>query len=445
MVAAPFSRISILARSVKCVPIVQPGGSLSVWPITFGSRSGARVSAMTARFDTVADAQRLARRRLPSSVYRALLAGSERGVSYADNTAAFAELGFPGRVTGSATTGPATTGLAATGLATTVLGQPIALPVLMSPTGVQAVHPDGEVAVARAAAARGTALGLSSFASSPLEEVVVANPQTFFQICWSGSKDSMLHTLDRARSAGAVGLIITLDWSFSNGRDWGSPSIPERVDLAAMIRFAPEVLRHPGWLLRHLGRGRLPDLTVPNLAEPGGGPPPTFFAAYRTWQQTPPPSWDDVRWLGEQWGGPFLLKGICRVDDARRAVQTGAAGISVSNHGGNNLDGTPAPIRSLPAVADAVGGQVEVLLDGGIRHGRDVVAALALGARAVLIGRAYLWGLAAGGQAGVERVIDLLRDGIESTLAQLGHDSIHELTPDDVLVPPGFTRSLGVG
>ncbi len=130
------------------------------------------------------------------------------------------------------------------------------------------------------------------------------------------------------------------------------------------------------------------------------GTAPTFFGAYGEWMQTPPPSWDDVAWLREQWAAPFLLKGVSRVDDARRAVDAGVSAISVSNHGGNNVDGTPATIRVLPAVAAAVGGQIEVLLDGGVRRGSDVVKALALGARAVMIGRAYLWGLAAGGQAG---------------------------------------------
>lgn len=135
-----------------------------------------------------------------------------------------------------------------------------------------------------------------------------------------------------------------------------------------------------------------------------------------------------------------MLKGVYRADDARRAVDAGFTAISVSNHGGNNLDGTPAAIRALPAVAEAVGHQVEVLLDGGIRRGGDVVKALALGARAVLIGRAYLWGLAAGGQAGVENVLDILRNGIDSTLMGLGRAGIHDLTPDDVLVPEGFSR-----
>ena len=138
---------------------------------------------------------------------------------------------------------------------------------------------------------------------------------------------------------------------------------------------------------------------------------------------TPPPTWDDLAWLREQWGGPFMLKGVIRVDDARRAVDIGATAISVSNHGGNNLDGTPATIRALPAIAEAVGDQIEIVLDGGIRRGSDVVKALALGARAVMIGRAYLWGLAANGQAGVENVLDILRGGIDSALLGLGQGS----------------------
>jgi isopentenyl diphosphate isomerase/L-lactate dehydrogenase-like FMN-dependent dehydrogenase len=160
--------------------------------------------------------------------------------------------------------------------------------------------------------------------------------------------------------------------------------------------------------------------------------------------QTPPPSWEDLAWLRSLWDGPFMVKGVCRVDDARRCAQiVGATAISVSNHGGNNLDGTPATIRALPAVAEAVGGDVEVLLDGGVRRGSDVVKALALGARAVMIGRAYLWGLAADGQAGVENVLDLLRMGIDSALLGLGRASIHDLSPDDLLIPDGFERRLG--
>ncbi len=390
--------------------------------------------ARTGWFETVAEAQRRAKKRLPPSVYAALVAGSERGVTVDDNTGAFGELGFAPHVAGLK---------GERDLSTTVLGQPIALPVIISPTGVQAVHPDGEVAVARAAAARGTALGLSSFASKPVEEVVAANPHTFFQMYWAGSRERMVAAVARAKAAGAVGLIVTLDWSFSQGRDWGSPAIPERMDLKAMVRFAPEGLRRPRWLIEFARTGKIPDLSTPNMASPEGVAP-TFFGAYGEWMQTPLPTWQDVAWLREQWGGPFMLKGVMRVDDAKRAVDAGVTAISVSNHGGNNLDGTPASIRALPVVADAVGDQVEVLLDGGIRRGSDVVKAIALGARAVMIGRAYLWGLSANGQAGVENVLDILRSGIDSAVLGLGYASIHELTPDDVVVPPGFIRALGV-
>ena len=176
----------------------------------------------------------------------------------------------------------------------------------------------------------------------------------------------------------------------------------------------------------------------------GTAPAPTFFGAYGEWMQTPLPSWADIAWLREQWGGPFLLKGVMRVDDAQRAVDAGVTAISVSNHGGNNLDGTPAPIRALPAIAEAVGSQIEIVLDGGIRRGSDVVKAVALGARAVMLGRAYLWGLAAGGQAGVENVLDILRGGIDSALLGLGLSSIQELRPADLVIPDGFRRDLGV-
>ncbi|MDO7868478.1 pre-mycofactocin synthase MftD [Nocardioides jiangxiensis] len=387
----------------------------------------------TTWFETVAEAQRRAKKRLPKSVYSALLAGSEKGVSYDDNTTAFGELGLA----------PHCAGLSAKrDLATTVMGEEISLPVICSPTGVQAVHPDGEVAIARAAAARGTITGLSSFASKPVEEVVAANPQTFFQIYWLGSRDAILQRLERAKAAGVRGLIVTTDWSFSMGRDWGSPSIPEKLDVKAMLQFAPETLARPRWLSRFARAGYIPDLTAPNLVEPGGKAP-TFFGAYYEWMQTPLPTWEDLAWLRSQWDGPVMLKGVCRVDDAKRAVDAGMTAISVSNHGGNNLDTTPAPIRVLPSIADAVGDQVEVVLDGGVRRGSDVVKAVALGARAVMIGRAYLWGLAANGQAGVENVLDILRGGMDSALLGMGKSSVQDLTPGDIVIPPGFTRTLG--
>ena len=384
-------------------------------------------------FETVAVAQRRAKRHLPASVYGALVAGAEAGLTIEDNVKAFREIGFSPHVAGL----PATREMA-----TTVMGQDISLPVIISPTGVQAVHPDGEVAVARAATARGTAMGLSSFASKPIEQVIAANPKLFFQMYWVGTRDDMAARMERAREAGAVGIIVTLDWSFSFGRDWGSPRIPQKMTLEELVRQVPAVIARPAYLYQWLRSGEIPDLTVPNLPV-AGAPAPTFFGAYGQWMQSTPPSWEDVAWLRNQWEGPFMLKGVTRIDDAKRAVDAGVSAISVSNHGGNNLDGTPATIRMLPDIAKAVGDQVEVLLDGGVRRGGDVVKALALGAKAVMIGRAYLWGLGANGQAGVENVLDLMRSGIDACLLGLGHSSISELTPDDLVIPPGFTRRLG--
>ena len=384
-------------------------------------------------FETIAIAQQRAKRRLPKSVYSALVAASEKGITVSDNVEAFGELGFAPHVVGAQEKRD---------LSTTVMGQDISMPVLISPTGVQAVDPDGEVAVARAAAARGTAMGLSSFASKPIEEVIAANSKLFFQLYWLGGRDAIAARVERARAAGAVGLIVTTDWSFSHGRDWGSPKIPEEMNLRTILRLSPEAAFKPRWFLKWAKTMRPPTLSVPNQAARGEAGPP-FFQAYGEWMGTPPPTWEDIAWLRELWGGPFMLKGVMRVDDAKRAVDAGVSAISVSNHGGNNLDGTPASIRALAPVVDAVGDQVEVLLDGGIRRGSDVVKAVALGARAVMIGRAYLWGLAANGQAGVENVLDVLRGGIDSALMGLGHASVHDLSREDILMPDGFTRTLG--
>ena len=381
-------------------------------------------------FETVAEAQRRAKKRLPRSVYMALVAGSEQGITLNDNVDAFAELGFRPHIADLSQTREQ---------ATTVLGQELSFPVIISPTGVQAVDPEGEVAVARAVAAAGTAIGLSSFASRSVEDVAAVNEKVFFQMYWVGTRDRILQRVERARKAGAKALIVTLDWSFATRRDWGSPAIPEKLDLKAMARFAPEAILRPRYLVDWLKSRKLPNLTCPNLAGPGEELP-TFFGAYGEWMGTPLPTWEDVRWLREEWGGPFAVKGIMHPDDARRAIDVGATAISVSNHGGNNLDGTPGSIRALPGVVDAVGDQIEVLLDGGIRRGGDVVKALAFGAKAVMIGRAYLWGMAAGGEAGVANVLQILRSGIDEALLGLGRSSIHELVRADLIIPPDFTR-----
>src|SRR5579864_3960704 len=203
-------------------------------------------------FETVEEARRRARRHLPRSVYLSLVAGAEQGITLRDNVAAFSELRF---------TPPHVADLPPVReMATSVLGQEISLPVIASPTGVQAVHPRGRGGRGAGAAEAGTAVGLSSFASMPVEDVAAANPKMFFQIYWSGSKDTILQRAERARQAGAKALIVTLDWSFSSGRDWGSPSVPERLDLRTLVRFAPEGVVRPGYVSRWLRAGGLPHL-----------------------------------------------------------------------------------------------------------------------------------------------------------------------------------------
>jgi heme/flavin dehydrogenase (mycofactocin system) len=383
-------------------------------------------------FESIEEARRRATKRLPKSVYMALWAGAEQGLTLADNVAAFGEIGFQPRIGDLPRE---------RSQATNVMGQDISLPVIISPTGVQAVNPEGEVAVARAAASEGTAMGLSSFASRSVEDVVAANPKTLFQTYWCGDRDSILARAERAKKAGAQGLIVTLDWTFAHRRDWGSPPIPEKLDFKAMLKFAPEAVIRPGYLLRWARSGKLPDLTVPNMVLEGEEPT-GFFNVYGQWMFTPQPTWEDLRWLRESWDGPFMIKGIMHPDDARRAVDIGATAISVSNHGGNNLDSTPASVRALPNVVDAVGDQIEVVLDGGIRRGSDVVKAVALGAKAVMIGRAYLWGMAANGEAGVVNVLQILRGGIDEALLGMSKASIHELSRKDLIMPPDFSRTL---
>lgn len=384
-------------------------------------------------FETVAVAQKRAKRRVPSSVYNAIIGGAEKGLSLHSNQSVFDELGFAPHVAGLH---------AERSMETRVMGLALSMPLIVSPTGVQAVHPDGELAVARAATNRGIPMGLSSFGSKSIEEVCEANDQTLFQMYWSGGRKVMVQRLERAKAAGAKGIILTLDWTFSNGRDWGSPFIPEKIDLKSAIKLAPQALSRPAWFASYLRQGFIPDLSTPNMAAPGEKPP-TFFGAYYEWMQMPPPSWDDIAWLRAQWEGPFMVKGVCRVDDAKRVRDAGCSALSVSNHGGNNLDGTPSPIRVLPSIVDAVGDEIEVVLDGGVRRGSDVVKAVAFGAKAVMIGRAYLWGLAANGQAGVENVFDIFRGGIDACLLGLGKASIGELSADDIVVPKDFFLTLG--
>lgn len=384
--------------------------------------------------ETIEDARLRAKRFLPRQVYMALYAGSQAGVTFKENVAAFSDIylrtqvgGWPGNIDTSAR----------------ILSQDLSLPVILSPVGAQAIRPRAEVLAAQGAADMGTAMGLSSFATEPIEDVVAVNSRTFFQLFWVGSRDQIEHRLERAQTAGAAGLIVTLDWNFVDGRDWGSPFIPEKIDLKSALRYGPQAVLHPAWLFQYLRRGQLPQLGVPNLATPER-PHPTFMQAYVDWMGTPFPTWEDLAWVRSVWDGPLLIKGILRTEDARRAVDIGADAISVSNHGGNDVDTVPPTVAALPSVVRAVGGEVEVLLDGGVRRGSDVIKAMALGAKGVLIGRGYLWALAAKGRTGVWEALAVFKRGIESTIRALGIESVSQIGPQHVIVPRRFWETYGV-
>lgn len=383
--------------------------------------------------ESVAEAERRARKLLPKDVFTALRAGSDSGATLRANRTAFETVGLIPHVGVDLP--------AKLDLSSSFLGQNVDLPVVIAPAAASAMHPDGEVGVARAARRAGTAVGVANFASMPIEDITRANPDTFAHVYLSGDRDTIAGRLERYRRAGVKGLIFSMDLSAfrvaQQPRDWGSVEYPDGLDLAALVKYAPMAIGNPRWIARYIRRGTIPALNAPNMSGKDGVEP-TLVGALTEWMDHPEPTWGDVKWLAEQWGGPMLVKGLVTPDDARKAVDVGATAVGVSNHGGNNLDTTPSPLRFLPAVVDAVGDQVEITFDSGIRRGTDVVKALALGAKTVLIGRPWFYGLAADGERGVHEVLETFRIGIERALIGLGKGSIHELTPDDVVAPEGF-------
>lgn len=377
------------------------------------------------KFNNLAEAERLAERKLPRAVWLAVKAGNEQGWTLDDNIRAFNELGFSPTIFDRPSS---------IDMKTSVLGIDVDFPVLVSPVGAQAIHPDGEVGVARAAARAGTAMGLSSWASDSVVDVTRANPNTIFQLYWVGTRDEIEARVEAARKAGAKALIVTLDWSFTPRRDWGvPPAPPSDMSMRTMATLAPYAVSRPVWLANYLRQGRIPDLKVPNLFELDGSVP-YFGKAWADFENTTAPTWDDVKWLRDLWGGPFMVKGINTLRDAKMAVDLGANAISVSNHGGNNIDGSPSPLRYLPKIVEAVSPEVDVMMDGGIRRGSDVVKALALGAKAVFIGRAFLYGLAVNGEEGVHQVLQILRNGIHETMFGIGATQLSDIHREHLMV-----------
>jgi pre-mycofactocin synthase len=357
-----------------------------------------------------------AKRRLPPSVYGYVDGGKE-----AESTAIANEIAFS-RVLFSPKIG---TGITSPDISTTVLGQKLSMPVIIAPTGfIRIVHSDGEMGVARAAASMGVPIALSNLCSVPLKVVCDSNPATWFQLYMLNGREGAQQAMDIAQQADCRVLIVTVDVAGVAPSDRSVRRLPSSLSLGAILKFLPEALLKPAWLAAYL-RGGL-SMHAPNAPRKPGGEQYTLAEIGKLIMSTPP-TWDDLAWVRRQWPGKLVLKGVLRADDAERAAALGADGISVSNHGAKVLDGTPAALAVLPEIVDAVGHKLDVLLDGGVRRGADVVRACALGARAVLIGRAYLWGLAAEGETGVRDILDLFRRGILATLADLGCPSVQAL------------------
>jgi isopentenyl diphosphate isomerase/L-lactate dehydrogenase-like FMN-dependent dehydrogenase len=373
------------------------------------------------------DLRRLAKRRLPRSVFDYLDGGAEAEITLADNCRAFRDVIF--RPRGAVSIGDCD-------LRTRVLGHELAFPAMLAPVGYsRLMHPEGEVAAARAAGLAGTGYILSTISGHKLENVKAATAgPAWYQLYLLGGREAAEGALDRARRAGFSALVITIDTPVAGMRERDPRNGMKELlgsSLFAKIPYVPAIVAHPGWLLSFFLDGGVPKLE--NVVLPGKGPMELLDVASALSRAVV--TWEDLRWIREVWSGPIVVKGLLTGDDGRRAVDHGATAIVVSNHGGRQLDSVSPTLRALPEVVAAVNGQVEVLMDGGVRRGSDIVKAICLGARAVLIGRAYAYGLAAAGHAGVARALEILRADVERTLRLLGCPSVAALNRSFVETP----------
>ena len=378
----------------------------------------------------IEDFRPIARARVPKPVFDYLDGGAEGEVTLRENCRVFNDVTFRPRHA---------VAVADCDLRTRVLGFDLALPFLLAPVGYsRLMHPGGEVAAARAAGKAGTGYILSTISGHKLEDVKAGSAgPVFYQLYLMGGRGAAEAAIERARVAGFSGLVVTIDTPVSGIRERDHRNgLKELISGGplAKIPYLPQILSRPGWLISYLMDGGLPGL--PNVVVPGKGQMALVDINAALAESTV--TWADLRWIREIWRGPIVVKGVLTGDDARHAMDEGAAAISVSNHGGRQLDGVPASLRALPEVVEAVKGRIEVLMDGGIRRGPDIVKAICMGARAVLCGRAYAYGLAAAGEAGVDRAIEILRTDLERTLRLLGCASVAELDRSYVNVPKGW-------
>jgi len=375
----------------------------------------------------IADLRRLAQRRLPRAVFDYIDGGADDEVTLRENCRVFDTVAWRPR---------SAVATKSCDLRTTVLGIPIELPLLLAPVGSSRMfYPRGEEVAARAAGAVGIPYILSTLSGCRLEDVKAASSgPVLYQLYLLGGRDVALATIARARAAGVSALVVTIDTPVAGLRERDVRNGVKELlshNLWSMLPFVPQFLARPRWLAAFLADGGL--MKFPNVVLPGQGPMP--YADVGAALEQSMVSWQDFGWIRDAWKGPIVVKGVHTGDDARRALDAGASAVVVSNHGGRQLDGVAPTLRVLPEVVAAVNGQVEVLLDGGIRRGSDIAKAMCLGARAVLAGRAYAYGLAAGGGPGVTRAIDILRTDLIRTLKLLGCGSVAELGPSFVGMP----------
>jgi (S)-mandelate dehydrogenase len=367
----------------------------------------------------IADLRDLARRRLPRVVFDYLDGGAEDEATLAANREAFRRWALVPRIL---------PGDAKVDLSAELFGERLAVPLIVGPTGLNGIFwPRADVLLARVASAAGAGFTLSTASNSSLEDVAAAGPGVrWFQLYAWGERSLWRRLLERAAAAGYRALAVTVDTLTIGKRERDL-----RNDFAHEVRYTAKVvldgLRHPRWLMGVWLRGGVPRFE--NMAEfaPKGAGAPELTAFVRA-RRNPALSWDDLAWLRGHWRGPFLIKGVLAVEDARQAADMGADGVVVSNHGGRQLDGAIASLDALVPIVDAVGDRLVVIVDGGVRRGADVVKALALGARAVLLGRAPLYGVAAGGEPGAARALAILRDELERAMLLTGCRSVAALS-----------------
>ena len=386
----------------------------------------------SSRVVNISDLRSIAERRVPRVVFDYLDGGADGEVTLRENCRAFEDIIFRPR---QAVAFPKID------LRARVLRNELSLPFMLAPVGYsRLMHPGGEVVAARAAGAAGTGYILSTISGHKLENVKAATSgPAWYQLYLVGGREAAEGAIERARNAGFSALVITVDTAVAGMRERDPRNGMKELlsgSLFSRIPFVPQILSRPAWLASFLIDGGVPDLE--NIVVPGQGPMPLIDVTASLGKSAV--TWADLGWIRESWNGPIVIKGVLIAEDARRAADEGAAAIVVSNHGARQLDHVLPTVRALPEIVAAVGQQIEILMDGGIRRGSDIVKALCLGARAVLVGRAYAYGLAAAGHAGVARAIQILRDDVERTLRLLGCPGVAELDESYIEYPCAWTH-----